>query len=129
MIIKTGLYSVRVVRRPNCANESSQIRADLGAYIRRHTQTPWSPLWLRHCCPLLKPGLHSVRGRSTQTELHKRIYADTRVMAFIRHADLIRRHNTQRRFAYHFREMYFILFDMPRKSLHIGRGCMRAISQ
>ena len=30
----------------------------------------------------VKPGLHSVR-RSTQTELRKRIYADTRVMAFI----------------------------------------------
>ena len=31
---------------------------------------------------LVKPGLYSVR-RSTQTELRKRIYADTRVMAFI----------------------------------------------
>ena len=30
----------------------------------------------------VKPGLYSVR-RSTQTELRKRIYADTRVMAFI----------------------------------------------
>ena len=30
----------------------------------------------------VKPGLYSVR-RSTQTELHKRIYADTRVMAFV----------------------------------------------
>ena len=28
---------------------------------------------------------------------------------------------TQQRFAYHFREMD--LFDMPRKSLHIRRGC------
>ena len=30
----------------------------------------------------VKPGLYSVR-RSTQTELHKRIYEDTRIMAFI----------------------------------------------
>ena len=30
----------------------------------------------------VKPGLYSVR-RSTQTELRKRIYADTRIMAFI----------------------------------------------
>ena len=36
---------------------------------------------------LLKPGLHSVR-RSTQTELRKRIYADTRIMAFILHAQI-----------------------------------------
>ena len=44
---------------------------------------------LIHCGPsmvdtksTIKPGLYSVR-RSTQIELHKRIYADTRLMAFI----------------------------------------------
>ena len=36
--------------------------------------------YLTQC--VVKPGLYSVR-RSTQTELRKRIYADTRVMAFI----------------------------------------------
>ena len=77
-------------------------------------------LMITFMCFTLKPGLHSVR-RSTQTELRKRIYA---VMAFYTPCvDLgaCTQTYTQQRFAYHFREMD--LFDMPRKSLHIRRGC------
>ena len=48
--------------------------------FRIHTHTPST-----RRTEDFKPGLHSVR-RSTQTEIRKRIYADTRVMAFILHA-------------------------------------------
>ena len=46
--------------------------------IMRHFVTDAAMFTLRD----FKPGLHSVR-HSTKTEMRKRIYADTRVMAFI----------------------------------------------
>ena len=54
------------------------------------------PMEMMRYCPV-KLGLYSVR-RTTQTELRKRIYADTRVMSFILHAYIsasarIRRHS------------------------------------